>query len=108
MFKELKNITQKSVSKRELQKASRLIIEELPEQAETAVGLVEAYSEVASHDLPLATLQRLPAEVSALDPKGLHALARRDLQRSVDDEAERTVLPVSTKEHHRTVKVRIL
>ena len=80
MFRELEIITSKPTSKRELQKAARLVIEDLPEQAETNVGLVAAYSELAAHDLPLVSLARLPGEVTAMDPARLTELARRVLR----------------------------
>ena len=80
VFRELEILTTREASKRELQKAARLVIEDMPEQAETAGGLVAAYSEVAAHGLPLKRLQLLPGEVNAMDPAGLAALARRVLR----------------------------
>lgn len=80
MFRELEILTRKPVSKRELSKAARLVIEDLPEQAETNVGLVAAYSEVAAHGLPLVSLTRLAGEVDAMDPASLVELARKVLR----------------------------
>ncbi len=80
MFRELELIIQKPVTKRELQKAARLVIEDLPEQAETNVGLVEAYSDLAALGLPLVGLQRLAGEVAAVEPAGLAVLARKLLR----------------------------
>lgn len=76
MFRELELITRKPVSKRELQKAARLVIEDMPEQAETNIGLVAAYSDVAISGLPLVSLQRMAEKVAAVDTASLAALAR--------------------------------
>ncbi len=80
MFRELELITHKPVTKAELQKAARLVIEDLPEQAETNVGLVAAYSEVAGYGLPLVSLQRIAREVGAVDTASLAKLAQKILR----------------------------
>jgi zinc protease len=80
IFREMKKILERPVSRQELSKAQQLVVEELPGMAETLDGLVEAYSELVSNGLALDTYQRLPAEIAALTPERVQALARRLLR----------------------------
>ena len=82
IFIELQAMARRPVSKRELAKAARLVIEEQPEQAETSGGLVQAYTSVATHGIALVSLQRLSDEVAALTPDTIQQLARRVLRPS--------------------------
>jgi zinc protease len=61
----------------EVDKAKQLVVEELPGLAESLDGLAEAYTEVGAYGLPLDTYARLAAEVSAVTPERIYALARK-------------------------------
>lgn len=74
---ELRALVRKPVLARELDKARRLVIEELPEHAETTAGLVDTYADLAAHGLPLKTIQTLAHRVSQLHRVGLQELAAR-------------------------------
>ena len=76
---ELRLIRARGVRRLELDKAVRLVLEELPVRSETVSGLTGAYGELVTCGVSLQDLQRLPARVGALTAGELHALARRHL-----------------------------
>ena len=77
IFNELRALIDRPPSAAELDKAKQLVVEELPALAETVDGLAEAYTEVGAYGMPLDTYARLAAEVSAVTPERIHALARK-------------------------------
>jgi zinc protease len=76
---ELRLIRARGVRRSELDKAARLVLEELPVLSETVRGLTGAYAGLVACGVSLQDLQRLPARVAALTAGELHALARRHL-----------------------------
>jgi zinc protease len=79
IFRELRAIRDRPLAAQELQKAGRLVTEELPGQAETVRGLVDVYADLAAHGLSLQTPARIPEQVRAQSREGLLELARRRL-----------------------------
>lgn len=79
IFNELQGVFKRPPTKRELTKARRLMVESLPGQAETVRGLVDAFSDLALHHLPLNTLARLPGAVAAQTPQSVLQHAERRL-----------------------------
>jgi len=75
--RELRRLCARGVRQAELDKATRLALEDLPARAETVRGLVNAYGELWAGGASLQDLRRQPARVAALTTEELHALARR-------------------------------
>ncbi len=77
MLHELKGISTRPLTRAELTKARRLLVEEQPGRAETVGGLVAAYADLASHGLPLTRLNSLPKELAGFTSAQLAITARR-------------------------------
>lgn len=80
ILRELAHLAGKPVGQREISKARSLVVEQLPEQAETLGGLVGIYAELATFGQPLTTISDLPVRLAALEPATLLATARRVLR----------------------------
>jgi predicted Zn-dependent peptidase len=77
IFRELERIRARPPSREEVERARQLQLEALPATAETIEGLVDTYSTIALHDLPLDALATQPAELAAVTPACVRDLARR-------------------------------
>lgn len=80
IFHEMQHLINKPVEKSELDKAKRLVLEDLPALAETLEGMVDVYSDLMEHQQPLNSLRELPDEINALTPSTIKTLARRYLK----------------------------
>lgn len=76
ILKELEALISHGVTPEELEKARRLVVEELPARAETLRGIVDAHAELGIYNLAANGLRRMPQQVAALRPKEIHSLAR--------------------------------
>ena len=77
ILKELEGAVSRSLTRAELTKAQRLLVEEQPARAETVAGLVEAHADLVLNGLPLSRLDSLTGEVNALTAEKITAAARR-------------------------------
>ena len=74
---ELKGAVTRPLTRAELTKGQRLLVEEQPARAETVSGLVEAYADLALNGLPLSRLDTFPEQVKALTSEKVTAAARK-------------------------------
>jgi len=77
MLHEMRRLTRRAVSRRELDKARALLVEELPASAESLGGLAESYLELGLHREPWNSLNCLPTKLAGASPDQLLGLARR-------------------------------
>jgi zinc protease len=76
IVKEIEALVSGGVTPEELDKARRLVVEELPARAETLRGIVDAHAELGIYNLAADSLRRMPRQVAALRPGEIRALAR--------------------------------
>jgi zinc protease len=77
IFRELSRIVSHPPTSREVAKARRLLVEELPARAESIDDLVEAASSLALHGLGMNEPNRLAEELASVSPEELLELAPR-------------------------------
>ena len=77
ILKELRGAVESPLTRTELTKGKRLLVEEQPARAETVAGLLEAHADLALNGLPLTQLDRFPEQVNALTSAQITAAARR-------------------------------
>ncbi len=82
IFHELRQLIRTPVEPEELAKASELVLQDIPRQAETLSGLVGGGSDLLVHGLDLGYLDRFPREIAMLTPAKLRSLARKYLHPS--------------------------